>query len=147
MNIDLTDYEKWVDANKPKHFSLYDYIHGVLKSATLPVDVIYALSKLFWPDFYIQNGNIFLKEEFSTERHDELLSNGHEGSKLEYWMNLLSIDGLFENATLQQSKALGQIMSESWQAKLEQEFDDRNFDVQCIVDKDKEEVFVVFNQK
>ncbi len=141
----LSDYESWVESNSPEKFTLFDYIHGILSTKDIELDIVFAILKFFWPEFCNVNGLVFLQEEYSESKYRELIQQGYSGKDLEYWMNLTSIDGLFDKATFEQSKYLGRQITSIWESKLEKDFPDKLFKVDCIIDGD--EVFTAFYQQ
>ncbi|MEP5759436.1 MAG: hypothetical protein ABJ327_09095 [Litoreibacter sp.] len=140
----LSDYENWVNANSPNKFSLFDYLHGILKTKDIEPDLIVAFLKVFWPEFYCIDGFIFLKEEFQEGKYVDLVKQGTSEKDIEYWMNLVSVDGLFDSATFEQSKYIAHQMAEIWKSKLQSDFTDKEFIVECLTEED--EVYVVFHQ-
>ena len=143
--ISSSDYESWVTANSPNKFSLFDYLHGVFSTRDLEPDLAIAFFKFLWPEFICVDGLVFLKEEYSKSKYKELAQQENSERDLEYWMNLISIDGLFESATLEQSKYFGRQLVKMWRAKLREDFSDKCFIVDCVIDGN--EVYSVFYQK
>lgn len=145
ISKDLLDYEKWISANSSTEFSLFDYLHGIFSTKSLEPDLAIAFLNFFWPEFLCVGDLVFLKEEFSEKRYNNLINQGDGGKNLEYWMNIISISGVFESATFDQSKYICCHLSEIWKIKLEKEFPDKNFVLDCAVDG--EDVYLVFYQK
>ncbi len=129
----LTDLEKWKNLNKGKNFSLYDYLFQVAKLKKLNSDIYFAFLELFWPSFFIYNNYVFLKENFSEEKFNELVGLNE---KIEFWMNFLSIDPYFENDDegKEKAEALAQILVDTWQSKLKKDFPDFKFTVEYVYD-------------
>lgn len=146
-SVDLPDYEKWVSSNSPKKFSLFDYMHGVFNTKNIASDFAVAFLKLCAPDFYLYEGCVFLEQEFSKSKYDDLVAQGYKGKDLEYWMNLLSVDGLFESASLECAKYIADHLAILWKIKLQTDFPEMRFDVRGIVEADEDEVYVVFCQQ
>jgi hypothetical protein len=150
---DLLDYQQWKKANNPNKFSLYDYLHGVTKTKGLNPDLYVAFLKLFWPDFVSVDEYVFLLEKYDEQKYYELVKQRYQGSDLEYWMNLLNLDGFFQEVVGQEGDYLdhclflGEHIAKLWAQKLGIEFPDKVFDVRCIHDSDLNEVYVVFCQK
>lgn len=144
----LVNYEEYSAANDDKKVSLFDYLHGYFANEQLKPDLSIAFLKLIWPDFVCMDGLVFLKEEYSERRHGENVLQGISGRDLEYWMNLLTIDGLFETLTFEQSQYFGYQLVEAWTKKLEMDFPDKKFVVECVIEDEdgEEEVYVVFYQ-
>lgn len=143
----LKNYQQWVQANKDTQFSLFDYIHGVFQTQEFAPDLSFAFLQLFWPDFILHNTLVFLKEEFYEGKYLELKEQGHQGKDLEYWMNLLSIDGILGSCSFEEAACLGDSIAVLWNKKLEADFSDREFEVNCLKDEYLQEVYVTFFQK
>lgn len=111
----LEDYVEWMKLNSTKKFSLFDYINGVIQLRDLPIDVFVAVLKLFWPDFINFDNKIFIKEEFSEEKYRELIDNGCPDKDLEYWMNLINVDGLFHSESLEVTEYLSKYIEYLWE--------------------------------
>ncbi len=145
-SIKLLDYEKWKQANVGK-FSLYDYLHGVLSTQPQSPDLTFAYLKLLWPDFYSYNDQVFLKEEFEEQKYKGLVKQGYSGPELEYWMNLLNIDGLLNNMTTEQARYIGKSVASIWDKKLAIDFPSQRFNTECIIEGEDDEVYVVFRHQ
>src|SRR5262245_31035993 len=61
---DLPDYQSWCAANPG--FSLMDYAYHQLTP-----DLAVAVTKLFWPDFVLHEGGVFLAAAFDRQRFQE----------------------------------------------------------------------------
>lgn len=146
-SIALEDYEKWKRANAPGKFSLFDYLHGVSSTQAIAGDITVAYLQLFWPDFYVYKGLVFLKEEFAQDKYQQLVEQGYSGADLEYWMNLLTIDGLFNNLTTEQALYVGSAIVVMWEKKLAAEYPAQQFKVECLFEQEEDEVYMVFYQQ
>lgn len=154
IKLELNDYQLWQKSNQNKRFSLYDYIHGLLQVGELSSDICIAFLKLFRPDFIMINGNIFLLEEYSQKKYNDLNNNGYSGRELEYWLNLLNIDCYFETPkedfNIDKCLVFAHELTKAWSVKLHQEFSEREFEVICIDetgDNDEKEIYITFFQK
>lgn len=141
--IKLNDFEAWKKVNG-QSFSKLDYIHGIIKTALLSSDLYFAFLDLFWPEFIEHEGMIFIKDWF-TERKNVIADKKMTTSEKEYWVNLLSIDGLFDTE-LDDIKMtlLSNKIGEAWEAKLKKEYPRRIFKVHIINSED--DVAVTFQQ-
>ena len=90
----LPDYEKWSGAHTDA-FTMYDYIYQKRASLALPLDFIYAMTELFAPQFIQKGDGYFLAQQFSEEKFAKL-NHAEEIHHAEYWLNMLSVDGLLE---------------------------------------------------
>ncbi len=117
-------YDDWRAANSPLPFSMFDYAHGVLREAKVSGDVVVALASLVWRMFIEVEQLVFLAEEYSEEKAQALSRRGVTGPDLEYWMNLFSVDGFFQNiaGTEEDEERLASLLVQSWTAKLSIEF-------------------------
>jgi hypothetical protein len=87
----------------------------------------------------LHDGAVFLSEKFSEARYSELRSTFSSSRDVEYWMNLVSIDGLLdplEGLSEEHIAAFSEHLSESWRAKLGIDFPDRPFEVLLARDED-----------
>ena len=143
--IVLSDYERWVACNGSGKFSMYDYLHGVFSTKDVSSDLVVAFLKLFFPDFYVYENGVFLKEEFDKNEYNNLVARGYFGKDLEYWMNLLNIDSLFGVSSFEFSKYIANNIALLWHRKLSIDFPEMRFETKCICESD-DEVYVVFYQ-
>lgn len=144
-SIKLNDYEMWVNANSTKKFSLFDYMHGVMLTENLSSDLFIAFLKLVWPEFYSYNNCVFLKEQFDQKKYDELVDQGLSNKDIEYWINLVLIDGIFENATVETCEYLAKNLVSAWKVKLKNDFPEKDFELKYFFEEE-DGFFVVFSQ-
>lgn len=140
----LKNIEEFRELNKGKHFSLYDYIFFVFKSKKISSDIYFALIELFWPHFIVYNNYIFLKENFSELKFNEL---NKYNERIEFWMNLFSTDPYFEDDETEKAEIFAQILVNIWQIKLQQDFPDIKFTVEYLCDKESGDYGLTFYQK
>lgn len=141
----LPEYELWVKANSQKMFSLFEFIYGVMESEKIPVDLVWAVLKMVWPDFVEYRGGVFLKECFVDTKIDGLFESQSDTIEVEKWGNLLSLDGMFAdlvNASPEFIRSLAGLLTECWQRKLEIEFPHLGYVVEVQRDDDCEEVCI-----
>ncbi|NEQ42465.1 MAG: hypothetical protein F6K00_02440 [Leptolyngbya sp. SIOISBB] len=148
MHETLTDYTKWLNVNSEKNFTLYDYIHGVFQSKNLHPDLAIAFLKLLWPDFIIKDEFVFLKEEFTYNRYQEIISTVSETAEIEYWINLLNIDEVINSDSTETSSFFAVKLSDLWKKKLIIDFPNKRFEVKVIYDEGDSgsEVYITFQQ-
>jgi hypothetical protein len=120
----------------------------VFQSENLHPDLAIAFLKLLWPDFMIKEECIFLKEEFTVERYEEITSAVAEKQDIEYWMNLLNINETINCDSSELSFFFAEQLSELWRAKLAVCFPGKEFQVKVICDGDDSdaEVYLSFQQ-
>ena len=140
----LTDYQSLLHANDTNQITLFDYLQLNLKEGSIQPDLSIAFLSFFWPEFISVDGLVYLKEEYSEKRLSELKKQNRLGKNLDYWMNLISIDGMFDSATREQCEYISARVVDIWTAKLMQEFPDISFSVEAI--NDDEDIFLVFYQ-
>ena len=130
----LKNYDNWVEANRPKQFSLFDYLHALSREGKIESDSLLVLLSVLWPNFYVYRGKVFLAEEFSQERYNTIENNpGDMG--IEYWINLLPLSELFPFLDLSAQEFIGGKIVEMWSAKLKLEFPKLEFNVWCGEDE------------
>lgn len=152
---ELPDYTHWVSLNSDKHFGMSDYIYGIFTSKSLAPDIFVAFLNLFWPEFIEKDDYVFIKDIYSEEKYVELIDENTEPKLVEYWMNIFEVDSFFTESEdfssnsefFEFCKYIGDKLNETWSAKLKTEYPQKIFNVECITDAAKNEVFVVFHQK
>ena len=145
-NVNLKDYERWRRLNR-EPFSLYDYAYAAAYQQRLPADAMMAFAMLIWPPFRDVDGLVLLAEQYDATKLARLRSQGLTEAKLEYWMNLLSVDGLFQSlpgATRWHMRAFANTLHQSWRAKLRQDYPMLRFRVEVVIDDEVDDVCVVF---
>jgi hypothetical protein len=135
--------KQWEQLNKGKRFSIFDCIYQELKINKISTDIYFALSMLFWPTFIEHKGYVFLKENFSKIKFNEL-----KNKNIEFWMNLLSIDPYFEEDDDQMERALSlsKTLKEIWEIKLKKDFPQQEFHVIVLEDKEAGDIGLTFYQ-
>ncbi len=150
--MELSNYATWQKANSPQPYSLFDYVYGAGRSANIPADLFIAFAKLVWPDFVEIDGRIFLAEQYSKTKHEELLKNGSSTQEAQYWMNVFSVDGLFleiAGDTPEHWEAFAAILRDSWEAKLRRDYPSRKFEVRVLRDENDDgadDILIVFTE-
>lgn len=140
----LRDLEKWNELNTGRDFSVFDYIFHAVKDSKIHTDLFFAIIEMSWPTFIQYQGYIFLNESFSEHRFNSLEQN----NRLEFWMNLLTVDSYFygEQDEEKKAEALAKLLSEMWRAKLRIDFPNLNFTVEYICDKEYGDYGLTFYQ-
>lgn len=136
------DFNSFVSANAGRVVSGYDYLRAVYKAHGLAVDFIYYFAKLFWPDFKIKDGLIFVAELFDAGRYRDLLNEGRNSAETQFWMNLLEITGLFDELSTDEAMPIAEALAASWNSKLNSELGSVSVHAKAIRDDETGEVFV-----
>lgn len=136
------DFNSFVSANTGQIVTGFDYLHAVYKAHELHVDFISYFTKLFWPDFKVVNGLVFVAELFNTERYQELLNERRGLSEAQFWMNLLEVTGLFDELTTDEAMPIAESLVASWNSKMNSEFGSVSVPARAIRDDETGEVFV-----
>ncbi|EMN6203186.1 hypothetical protein WB527_004139 [Vibrio vulnificus] len=144
-NKTMYDFAMFSNANKGKDVSGFDYLHAVYQSQGLTPDFVLWFSRLFSPEFKVVGGQIYISVLYSQEIYNELLKEGHEHSQVQFWMNLLEITGLFNDLSIEQAMEFAQMVVNSWNFKLNKEFNELTAKARMIYDEDSEEVFVTID--
>ncbi len=146
----LTNFEKW--ENSDHEFDIYDYISATLQNLTGNVEevnsIIIAISELFYPRFIEHNGSIFLNEIFSENKYHELKNNTNikDTAELETWMNIINLDGIFQDMDFALCCELGKKISMIWGQKLSLEYPNRKFKVDYSDDIDVNDILISFHE-
>lgn len=142
----LTDYQEWKRTNGDQ-FSLFDYVYSVNFEKNIKVDYLYSLYKVMWPDFLCIDGMVFLSEQFDDKKYNELIKNGLSPDRIEYWINLFSIDSLFPyDSSPIICRDITQKISSLWRRKMSDDFPFLNI----VIDDeiiDDEQSYISFYQK
>ncbi|GAB6262869.1 hypothetical protein [Photobacterium sp. R1] len=136
------NFTMFASANAGRNVSGFDYLHAAYKSQELAADFILWFARLFCPDFKTVDGAVFISELFDTERYQELLSNGHSSTQAQFWLNLLEITGLFDDLSIDQAMEIAEFLADSWNSKLNKEFEGTSTLARAICDEETGEVFV-----
>lgn len=138
----LSTYLKLKAMNK-SNFNLYDYIYYEFSNSKTNPDIFYAIYELFWPTFIVHKGNVLLKETFNESYFQELETT-HQ--PIEYWMNLVTIDPYFVNSDEPyiKSKLFSKKLSKLWKAKLNIDFPEKEFIVDCLYNENSGDVAITF---
>ena len=136
------DFTSFVSANFGHRVSGFDYLHTVYKSQEVATDFILWIARLFWPEFKTVDDMIFISELFDAERYQELLSDGYASTQAQFWMNLLEITGLFDDFSTEQAKVIAELLVDSWNSKLQKEFEISSKLARVLFDEETGEVFV-----
>lgn len=148
---ELKDFQAWKQANR-KTFDLYDYVSGIIQANELPSDFCIAFLKLIYPPFLLSEHGVFLAEMYDQTKLNDLLDQGSQGGKLEFWMNILNLDGYLrisaEEFSIEQCLFFSNSLKEIWAQKLSKEFPEKKFVVECFQETDPDyEVYITFYQE
>lgn len=136
------DFPSFTAANPPGSVSGLDYVHTVYKAHGLVYDFVFHFAKLFFPDFRVVGGGVFVSELFSDEEYGDLLSKGKAIHEIQFWINLLEITGMFDDIDVDQAAELAKLIVDGWNVKLQREFGDVSVPARVMCDDETGEVFV-----
>ncbi|MCP5491415.1 MAG: hypothetical protein H7A40_00030 [Chlamydiales bacterium] len=138
----VEDFNKWSEQNQ--NFSLYDYIFQVAKQHSLPEDLFFAYSEVFWPSLCTHNGFVFIQEQYDSSKCAQLMDQHHP---VEYWTNFLLLSEFFHEAREYDVLRLAKTIEGSWRAKICQEFPEKDITVTALYDGVYGDCGVTFFQK
>lgn len=141
----LPDYQEWRQHND-NSFSLYDYLHGIQSTSVLKGDFYLALFALIWPEFSKVDELIYLTEEITGHKLQKYIDEGYDNYELEYWINLVNLDGIIPGLTDETYSVIGKILESTWSDKLKKDFPEKFFKTQYIFEEEDGEHFITFNQ-
>jgi hypothetical protein len=121
-----------------------------LRTSGAESDLVVGIASLVWPRFLEVDGLVFLAEHYAADKVRALADQGIAGGELEYWINLFSIDGFFNElrgASLEHAELLAELLAKAWRAKLATEFPLRQFVVNVIRDAEAGDICVVFRSQ
>ncbi|MBI0421258.1 hypothetical protein UE233_10590 [Acinetobacter oleivorans] len=113
-------FESFKNINKPNFFGGIEYIYSIFKIKELPVDLLFKILNLIFPDFLINENHIFLASEFDQDKFDNL-QKVEETNKAQFWMNLIELTSLHDEMTAEQALLIAQKIVDSWNAKIKYE--------------------------
>jgi hypothetical protein len=120
-------------------------IYWLIQDKKITLEDIFSFKELYWPSFIQKDGCIFLKEQFTEEEYDRLLT---ENDNPEYWINLYPIDDLFSEISDGEEKSiiLVKALAEIWGAKLKNDYPDMNFTIECLLNQEYGDCGLTFYQ-
>tara|TARA_B100001094_G_C18183692_1_gene802436 strand:- start:1183 stop:1644 length:462 start_codon:yes stop_codon:yes gene_type:complete len=139
------NFNSFALANKEKKVSGLDYLQIVYKSEELDSDFILWFARLFYPKFKVVDGMVFISELFDSEHYKETLNNNCSKEKVQYWLNLLEITGLFDDLATQDAMNFAEYLTSLWNLKLHNEFPETQISARTIYDTETDEVFVTID--
>lgn len=113
-------FESFKNINKSNFFGDTEYIYSIFKIKELPVDLLFKILNLIFPDFLIIENHIFLESEFDQDKFDNL-QKVEETNKAQFWMNLIELTSLHDEMTAEQALLIAQKIVDSWNAKIKYE--------------------------
>lgn len=134
-------FQKWREANG-ETFTGLDYVFQMLRESEFDQDAVIAIARLVWPPFVEVDGFVFLSDQYTEEKLRDLRAAGTQEHRIEYWMNLVTVDEIFDQP--EQAVEFTMIVAAAWNAKLSYEFSGRSFRVETPFDSETGEVGVVF---
>ena len=140
------NFKSFVSANRGQVVTGFDYLRAVYKAHGLTADFIVYFAKLFWPDFKMVDGQIFISDLFDSERYQSLLNNGRNPNEAQFWMNLLEITGLFDEISIDEAIQIAEAIAVNWNSKLDTEFSNESLPARVIHDDETGEVFVTIGK-
>lgn len=113
-------FESFKNINKPNFFGDTEYIYSIFKIKELPVDLLFKILNLIFPDFLIIENHILLESEFDQDKFNNL-KKVEETNKVQFWMNLIELTSLHDEMTAEQTLLIAQKIVDSWNAKIKYE--------------------------
>ncbi|ENU42517.1 hypothetical protein ACOY72_00900 [Acinetobacter seifertii] len=113
-------FESFKNINKPNFFGDTEYIYSIFKIKELPVDLLFKILNLIFPDFLIIENHIFLESEFDQDKFNNL-KKVEETNKVQFWMNLIELTSLHDEITTEQTLLIAKKIVDSWNAKIKYE--------------------------
>ena len=126
--------------------SLFTKLYWLTNDGPVNAEVFSYFSELFWPKFVKRHGLVFLEQEYSEARYDQLHID--KTGNIEFWINLFLVSDFFEKSTNQKEESiqLTNKLVECWGAKLKLDFPDLEFVVQTLSDDEETEYGLTFYQ-
>jgi len=143
LNINkMPNFQQWKKSNNGD-FSIFDYLGAVGN-----MELVIALTKLFYPDVVEHEGGIFLAETFQPEIYEQWKAQLENMNEIERVMNHLHLDDLFsdvEEVGIENLYYLGQTLQKMWELRLQSLYPQQEFKVLCNLDTEAETVVLTFS--
>ncbi|MBZ0318556.1 MAG: hypothetical protein K8L91_19235 [Anaerolineae bacterium] len=140
---ELLDYLVWHE----KGFSLLDFARQ-----NLSPDLAISITKIFWPDFVLDEGRVFRKEAFDVSNFEKWKqSTNADLIAIQKVMNHIHLASdflykTFENLSYANILYFGTILTHIWKCALETTYPDLQFEVSIEKDLDFDDVVITFWQ-
>lgn len=139
------DFSSFVSANPGRRVSGFDYIHSIYKAQSIDGDFLVWIARLFWPEFKIVDGRVFVATLFEDTRYRTLIENHTTAGSPQFWTNLLEITGIFDELSYVQAKELADVLAHTWNSKLSIEFGEVLSQARVVEDELSGEVFITID--
>ena len=128
-------YAQFVAANPGRQNSSFDYLHGLISQGCLDGGGLLQLVECFNPQFIKQSSIICIGSLYSEAKHASLVDKGLGISEIEYWMNLVEVDSIFEGIEQRTKESLINAMVRGWERSLRCTFPQESIRV-CRLDSE-----------
>lgn len=142
MPIKSFDFSSFISANPEKSVSGIDYLHAIYKTQRIDGDFLVWFARLFWPEFKVVDGLVFVASLFDDDQYREIVIGGKTAERAQYWVNLLEITGLFDELTQNQARELADVVAATWNSKMLASLGEVKSPALVIEDASTGEVFV-----
>jgi len=124
---------------------IYNMVHCLIRLSKIDPELLFTMLEIFWPTFIEKDGYVFLKDRFSKDYYNRLVD---EGFKIEYWINLLTIEHFFPEMDdwEEKSSLFAQALVPIWEAKLQRDFPEIKFTVKYLCDEEVGDYGLTFYQ-
>lgn len=133
-------------ANPEKEVSGIDYLRAIYKAQIIDGDFLVWFARLFWPEFKLIDGLVFVETLFNADRYREFVGCGKTAKDAQYWMNLLEITGIFDELTHAQARELADVVAATWNSKMLASLGVVKTPARVVDDGDTGEVFVTIGR-
>jgi len=137
-------FESFKNINKPNFFGDTEYIYSIFKIKELPVDLLFKILNLIFPDFLIIENHILLESEFDQDKFNNL-KKVEETNKVQFWMNLIELTSLHDEMTAEQTLLIAQKIVDSWNAKIKYEGLNAHGRARVFEEVEYEEIFITID--
>lgn len=126
--------------------SIYTRLYWLINDKKLDPRIFFDFLNFFWPKFSEIDDYIFLEQKYNKSEHAKIIKSKKNP---EYWVNLLTLDSFFNSYDdgYEKSKLLTNAMIEIWKVKLQNEYPDKNFVIECVFDEEFGDCGLTFYQK
>ena len=142
MSKHLT-YQSYIEKNKGRIITWFDYVHMVCHLEDIPDDFIFALINITSPKLIKIDDMLFLDNLFSYEKYKNEITHEKSKKQIQYWQNIMLITDLTESLSYENCIKMGEKLVEAWNNKIIAEYNTFQYGkAHLLLDEEEEEVAI-----
>lgn len=140
-------YQSFVNMNKERYVTWFDYIYMIYHFEDIPDDLILSVIKITSPDLIKMDDMLFLENLFTNDKYQDKLKQEQSKENIQYWLNMVHLTGVFEFMSYDDVIKIGGKLVTAWNNKIKAEYDTYEFGkAHLLCDEDEEEVLITIHQ-